>query len=107
MIQLAGTKYLEENYQMCKKTVIVNGKTKVVKLKHLDTKKPNLFNNVVKMSYHDYMSDIADGNNKINMKGILHYTNTDAAKSFFDEAYKNCKILLQKWWQRTWQRPMK
>ncbi len=48
---------------------------------------------MAKMLYHDYKSDIADGNDQINMQGILHYSDKGAAKSFFDEAYKKMQDL--------------
>ncbi len=88
IFQTAGTKYLEDNHPIRKKKTTVNGKTKTVTLKHLDGPKRNLFNNVAKALYYDYLSDVVDGTDKINMNGILSYTDRDAAKLFFSEAYK-------------------
>jgi hypothetical protein len=87
IFQKSGTKYLEENYEGRKKTTTVNGKTKMTTLKHLNTQRRNLFNNMVKLLYHDHTSSIIDGDDKINLDGSLHYTDAAAAKEFFDEAY--------------------
>jgi hypothetical protein len=88
IFQTAGTKYLEDNHPNRKKKTTVNGKTKTVTLKHLDGPKRNLFNNVAKALYYDYLSDVVDGTDKIDLNGILSYTDKDAAKLFFDDAYK-------------------
>jgi hypothetical protein len=88
IFQAAGTRYLEENHPKRKKTTIVNGKTKTHTLKNLDAPKRNMFDSISKVQYYDLMSSIRDGDDKINMPGILKYTDIVAVKKFFDEVYK-------------------
>ncbi len=66
----------------------VTGKIKSVTLRHLNGDERNIFNNMAKSLYCDYKSDVADGDDQINMEGILSYTDKKAAKNFYDEAYK-------------------
>ncbi len=79
---------MENNHALRKVTKDVNGKKKTVTLKHLNSDDRNMFNAMAKSLYYDYKSDVIDGNDLINMEGILSYTDIPAAKKFYDEAYK-------------------
>jgi hypothetical protein len=87
--QTAATKYLEDNHPQRKKTTIdpQTGKTKTRTMKQLNQAERVAFTSVSKVLYHDVVSSNLDGNDQINITGILDYTDTIAAKKFFDEVY--------------------
>ena len=89
LLQSAASKYLEENHPKKKKTTIDKntGKSKTRTLKHLNSKERIAFSHMTKALYFDTMDSNKEGNDKINIAGILDYTDPTAAKKFFDEAY--------------------
>jgi hypothetical protein len=80
---------LADNYPKKKKTTVdkKTGKTKTRTLKHLNPKERNVFSNMAKALYYDTIDSNKEGNDQINMAGILDYTDPTSAKTFFDEVY--------------------
>ena len=88
--QTAGTTYLDANVPKRKKSTIdpQTGKTKTRTLAQLDKTERDAFTSISKLLYYEVLESNREGNDKINIKGILDYTDPVAAKKFFDEVYK-------------------